>query len=600
MDNKSKRTILGKFTALIAPTIAIFFIILGTVIFYEYKNNNLKLTDEFSTQIAAGKGNEIGEWLKANTNELERIAERKDVKSMNWDSMSSALNDVFVKRGSDYDLLFVIEPDGSYYIAGKGKAAKNLAERKYVKDVFSGERSSITNPDLSKSTGAKKFNIAVPIKLDNGKIVGCLAVNVNLTTISNTVKNIKIGNSGFGFIVDNEGVVVAHPNEEYLMTLNLKESSSIGFIGLDKIATEMLQGKSGKQSITNLEGKQDYIIYTNIPNSPGWSIGISVPEDEMFKDVYSFIWKVILLFGIIGAITIFTIYIGIHKLITSKLVGLKNYIFDLSNGDLSKDIDSISNDEIGDMATSLQHMKDKLNDIASIIIHESDNLVNASDEVNRTSQAIASGAAEQAGSIEEVSSTMEEISANIEQNAQNSKETEIVSNKASSQIKEVSEKSKLSIDASKEIASKIEIISEIASQTNILALNAAIEAARAGEHGKGFAVVAAEVRKLAENIKVAAKEIVNLAVSGLDYSAEAGRVMDKTIPMIENTSGLIKEITGASIEQTNGVNEINNAIQQFNNVTQQNATSSEELAANAQELASNAHKLKEAITFFKI
>lgn len=88
----------------------------------------------------------------------------------------------------------------------------------------------------------------------------------------------------------------------------------------------------------------------------------------------------------------------------------------------------------------------------------------------------------------------------------------------------------------KTIADEIVIVDDIAYQTHLPALNAAIEAVRAGDHGKGFAVVAAEVRKLAERSRIAAKEIGEVADSGIGFSESAGKLLDEIVPVINKTS----------------------------------------------------------------
>lgn len=293
------------------------------------------------------------------------------------------------------------------------------------------------------------------------------------------------------------------------------------------------------------------------------------------------------------------IFVYINKILRKPLEDAISQVKELSEGNLQIETQrSNSSDELGILTNSIHELTHKLRSIIGDISSNADNLVSASNQVSSASEQLSQGANEQASSIEEVSSTMEQISANISQNTDNAQLTEKVSSEANKSIQEVAEKSQKAIEATKEIANKITVINDIAFQTNLLALNAAVEAARAGEHGKGFAVVAAEVRKLAENSKKAAEEIVLLAQIGLKISEEAGTVMLNTIPKIENTSKLVKEISAGSIEQNNGASQVNSAVQQLNSVTQQTASSSEELATSAEELAGQAEQLREIISFF--
>lgn len=304
-------------------------------------------------------------------------------------------------------------------------------------------------------------------------------------------------------------------------------------------------------------------------------------------------------------VTVFNITVGtfvyayINNLLRNPLDKSIKQVKELSEGNLNVDLaESNSTNELGVLNNSLITLTNNLKEIISRVSDNALNLSNASQEMSGASEQLSEGANEQASSIEEVSATMEQMSANIEQNTQNAQQTEIVSKEAHASIKDVADKSQKAVEANKKIADKITIINDIAFQTNLLALNAAVEAARAGEHGKGFAVVAAEVRKLAENSKKAAAEIVELAQTGLNLSEEAGGLMLETIPKIENTSKLTQEIAASSFEQNNGAKQVNDAIQQLNSVTQQNATSSEQLASNAISLAEQADILKATISFF--
>ncbi len=315
-------------------------------------------------------------------------------------------------------------------------------------------------------------------------------------------------------------------------------------------------------------------------------------EAKLILVIFSFL---AILFGIIIA---YTITKGIMKQLGGEPIEIAAIAKKIASGDLTMDI-GVYGGRKGAME-SIVEMTMKLKEIVSSILSGADNMTSASQQISSSSQQLSQGANEQAASVEEVSSTMEEIVSNIEQNNENASQTQKISSTAYTGIKEVNDRSQQAVEANEKISEKINIINDIAFQTNILALNAAVEAARAGEHGKGFAVVAAEVRKLAENSKNAAGEIVSLSHNSLNITQEAGEKLAQMLPEIEKTNSLVQEISAASNEQTNGAGQVNSAIQQLNSVTQQNASASEELATSAEEMNSQAEQLKQIVEFFKI
>jgi methyl-accepting chemotaxis protein len=272
---------------------------------------------------------------------------------------------------------------------------------------------------------------------------------------------------------------------------------------------------------------------------------------------------------------------------------------EIAAGNLTVKLDIHRKDEIGQLCHALNDMAVKLNNIVQEIRMGSENINSACSQISSTAQQLSQGASEQASSTEEVSAAIEEMAGNIDHNTENAKQTEEISAQASHSMAILNEIAQQSFESIHTISQKISIINDIAFQTNLLALNAAVEAARAGEHGRGFSVVAAEVRKLAERSKVAAKDIEDLSRNSLEVTEQSRKMLNALVPEIQRTSSLVQEIASSSIEQSAGSEQINSAIQQLNSITQQNATASEELASNSEELAAQAGSLSHTVAFFK-
>ncbi|WP_305043956.1 methyl-accepting chemotaxis protein [Geoalkalibacter sp.] len=290
----------------------------------------------------------------------------------------------------------------------------------------------------------------------------------------------------------------------------------------------------------------------------------------------------------------------ITRLITRPIIQGVSFAESVAAGDLSQQLAIDQKDEIGQLASALNGMVEKLREVVADVRASADNVASGSQQLSASSEEMSQGATEQAAAAEEASSSMEQMAANIRQNADNAVQTEKIAAKSAEDARQGGAAVAQTVAAMKQIAEKISIVEEIARQTNLLALNAAIEAARAGEHGKGFAVVAAEVRKLAERSQGAAAEISELSGSSVEIAEAAGKMLERMVPDIQRTAELVQEIAAASREQDAGAEQVNKAIQQLDQVIQQNASASEEMASTSEELSSQAEQLQQAIAYFKV
>ena len=361
----------------------------------------------------------------------------------------------------------------------------------------------------------------------------------------------------------------------------------------------------------------------------------------------------------------------LSRMISKPLIKVTAAADRLANGDLTvKDLEIRSKDELGDLAGSFSHMASNLRELmfqvginselvaasSQELTASADQTSSASEQVAILAQEVAADVQKQVQDLEQSKRIVDELSEGIGQivvSVQHASAAVFQANQLSLNGNESIQTSMKQMDTihntaqklagivkrlgenSNEVGKIIGVITDIATQTNLLALNAAIEAARAGEHGKGFAVVAHEVRMLAEQTGISAKQISNLvtnnqvetrnAIQSMEISAreiiegmsrinQAGKSFVHIQAAVKSVERQTEEVSAAVVQMATGAGHISNAIAVVANLAENSAAntqsvsgaaeeqlaSMEEINASATALANMASELQNLISKFKV
>ncbi len=441
---------------------------------------------------------------------------------------------LFVYLGSESGgfIQYPAEPLGNY----------DPRKRPWYQNAKSTPRSVIITEPYQGVTGQAMVSVATGI-FNNGEFAGVQSLDVTLSTLTDIVSNIKLGETGYLLLLDSKGTILADPKRPENNFKNINE--------LDNPLYKQISTVGDKPYISvEMENKTiDAKVYHS--KKLNWRFVAVIDEDEILSSAYSMSWSItlialvmLLIFGVIAVTLANKIVFPIERVSE----GLRDIA--QGEGNLSKRLQVIGNDEISELATWFNQFLNSINSLVKDIQQNAHTLNSSAQhfetQINdirnqcRSQQGTANQAANNTESVHHMAQNVSDnCQSSLDEIAQTDQFTYSGNTLISNTVKQVAQLNN-SLDASAAEISQLEsesnnitnilgVIRGIAEQTNLLALNAAIEAARAGEQGRGFAVVADEVRTLAQRSHDATQEIEQVLTKLIEQTRAVSAKMTQSV-----------------------------------------------------------------------
>lgn len=453
--------------------------------------------------------------------------------------------------------------------------------RPWYKEAVAAKGRPIISKAYQSTTGDVVVTAAETI-IREGKIAGVVGIDVTLAELTDFIKKVKIGDTGYVMLIQDDGVILADPRIPENNFKNLGELPNPAFGEINKNST-------GEKLIEI--GGVEYAVKYITSESLGWKLIGLIEKREIVSAVNSML-TLILFIGLV--ITALFVIVGVFlaNSLAKPIVATTLMIKDIAEGegDLTKRMEITTKDELGELASWFNAFLDNLQGIirdvgshASIVDASSGKLLGIATELASNASAASQKAGNVAGAssdmnrrMENISLTMEETTSNtgmvaaaveemastISEIAENSERARGISEQAVTQATSASGKMDELGQAAGAISAVTETITEISEQTNLLALNATIEAARAGEAGKGFAVVANEIKELAKQTADATAEIKGKIEGVQGTTSDTVSEIENITNIINDINDIIATIATAIEEQSAATSEISNNVTQ--------------------------------------
>ena len=490
--------------------------------------------------------------------------------------------------------------DGGVLPADHSKLDLDPTTRDWWKQAIAKNGLIYTAPYKDFASGNMIVTVAEPLKIQGEQAV--FLADIALETLTNQVKKVSADENLQGFLLDADGAVVSHENEDFLP----KEEGNT--ILSDALNTDVCN----VSELRDYDGRMKFVSTASV-DATGWTFGVTEDKAVITKQIARNVIIVITL----GLVMLIVVTVMTAVSVRKSLAPMETMKKFVKEKVIGTQICHKQKNEIEEIRYLIQEMEDKFIGVIRQTKAESDNIHERMQGTNNKVVSINENIMEIGAAMEETGANIDSQTANItmineacgsaaqsiihladeaQEMAANAKEVacrvesmakELLEDKESAtqvaaESKERMQKAMQGAEVIGEIANVSSAIQEIASQTNLLALNASIEAARAGEAGKGFAVVAEEIKKLSE-----------------DTGEEISKVNDLTAKVFESVKALSRE-SNAVLEFINGTvmsdyNKLETLVTEYQKDTGYYNQASESIGASAESVRDSVDSINEMI-----
>lgn len=297
--------------------------------------------------------------LIARINEMKEVLKAVDGKadSLKIERLREQANDILseeLRESQDFQTISLINVYGKVIASGNRDAINiDVSDRKYYQEAMKGII-AVSNIHDSKLYGEKVVDIASPVRDSNNKIIGLVTNSINVDYFRKYADNIRIGDTGYAYIVDSEGIVVAHPED-------LKIGKPVENAEIRKIIDKIIINREDREGTGTYiyKGKEKYMAYHMIGDFK-WLLVVAQDKSEM-KEIANTVFIIISFVTVI--LLILSLIIGAHfsQSITKPIKELTAAMDKAAEGDFTAESNLDRKDEFGQLSNNFNVMLQKLN-----------------------------------------------------------------------------------------------------------------------------------------------------------------------------------------------------------------------------------------------